>query len=739
MGKTSKKKKTAKKIQPTVARTKKNTQKKEKKASALAQKPWWELKPYRRSDWYKKLHAGRVKRFFFWFLTTILVGISAVLSVSFYYLDQEILSDLPDPTTLSKTDENATTKIYDRHNHLLYSIYDEENRTPISLSDVALVMQEATIAIEDSDFYEHPGFSISGILRAFIANLTTGSTQGGSTITQQLVKNRLLNNEKTLDRKVKELILALLTDAIYTKEQILEMYLNTVSYGGTIYGIEQASVSYFGKNASNLDLAEAAYLASITKAPSVYSPYAGSLDMALLRQKEVLRRMEEDGYITHEERLTAEAEELQFMPTGNTIEAPHFVMYVKEILMEMYGEQMVESGGFEVITSLDLELQNQSQEILTQEVDSLKRMNIQNGASMITNPQTGEVLTMVGSRDYWDIEHDGQVNVTLAQRQPGSSIKPLTYALSFMKGLSPSTRIDDAPITFSNQWESYSPKNYDGKFHGSVTLRESLGSSYNIPAVKLINQFGVNNLIDLAEKMGITTWGDRSRFGLSLTLGAGEVRMADMAVAYGHFANGGYRVPLNPILEIRDRDGQVIYENTCAKTGSCLPEIRTIPASVAYEITSVLSDNKARTPAFGAQSVLIVPGQEVAVKTGTTNNLRDNWTIGYTTDREVLVWVGNNDNTSMSYVASGITGASPIWQKTMLLVLDPNKPHTFEKPDSVEEVQMCGSGYRLCRTPCQVSYIEYFDPSLGQTLPKCYIYTPPVKVNPPVVATPPTN
>lgn len=604
---------------------------------------------------------------------------------------ENIFHNLPLVSELIEKKQPMTTKILDRNNHLLFSIYEEENRTPISLSQVSPWVIQATVAIEDRNFYTHNGFDLKAIARAFMTNQQSGETkQGASTITQQLVKLRLLSREKTLIRKVRELVLSVLVEGNYDKNQILEMYLNEVNYGGPVYGIEQAAVTFFGKNAKDLTLAESAFLAGLPQAPSRYSPYADNLDESYARRAEVLRRMREDGFISLTQEAEANAEELVFKNSAITIEAPHFVMYVRRLLSEIYGEEMVNSGGLVVRTTLDLSLQNQTQQIVTDEVNSLARMRISNGAALVTNPNTGEILAMVGSKDYFDFANDGMVNVTLRERQPGSSIKPLTYALALENGYTPASLILDAPITYHFQGgPDYSPKNYDGKFHGQVTLRESLGSSYNIPAVKLLEQLGLNAEIDQAEAMGITTWTDRSRLGLSLTLGGGEVKMIDMAQMYGTFANGGITIEENPILEIFDYTGKSIYQNKCALFDECEGK-RTLSEAASYQITNILSDNRARTPAFGPQSVLYIPGQEVAVKTGTTNNLRDNWTIGYTSDRVVAVWVGNNDNQTMSYVASGITGASPIWQKIILTQLDAEQPHTFAVPSSIEKVNYCG-------------------------------------------------
>lgn len=607
-------------------------------------------------------------------------------------------ADLPSPLELTHKDQIVSTRILDRNGQLLYRIYEDENRTLIPLSQVPTHVIQATVAIEDRDFWQHHGFSIKGIFRALLRNIESeGVSQGGSTITQQLVKNRLLSSEKTYKRKIREVLLAILVEGTYSKEEILEMYLNQVPYGGATYGIEEASWRYFNKSARDLTLAEGALLAGLPAAPSIYSPFGPNPELAYNRRQEVLRRMVEDGYITEAVRQASQNQSLNFRMDTIDIKAPHFVMYVKKLLAEQFGEDLISTGGLEVRTTLDLALQNEAQRLVTEEVNSLARLRVQNGAALVSNPQTGEILAMVGSKNYFDFEHDGQVNVAIRPRQPGSSIKPLTYAIAFEQGQSPSTMVDDAPIVYHIPGSKpYAPKNYDGKFRGKVSLRQALGSSYNIPAVKTLASIGINTMLDKADAIGISTWQDRKRFGLSLTLGGGEVLMTDMAKLYGTFATMGYTVDLNPLLEVRNYKGEILYRNRCALENICERQ-QNFSAKTAYQISNILADNNARTPAFGPRSVLYIPNQEVAVKTGTTNNLRDNWTIGYTSDRLVATWVGNNDSTSMSYVASGITGASPIWNKIMLLLLDENQPHRFAVPDGLIKVKICAQTGTL---PC---------------------------------------
>lgn len=630
----------------------------------------------------------------------------------FYLTSEEIFKDLPNPALLAESQPKMSSIITDRNGELLFRIYDDENRTVVPLTQIPQSLIDATIAIEDQNFWDHWGFSLKGIVRALQENRSTASIQqGGSTITQQLVKNRLLTKERTLKRKIKELILALMVENRYSKEEILAMYLNQVPYGGSAYGIEAASEQYFGKSAQELSLAEASLLAGLPAAPSTYSPFGPSPEFAFARQAEVLRRMVEDGYITQELADKVSQEQLSFRQDRIEIKAPHFVMYVKQLIAANYGEDLISQGGLEIRTSLDLSIQNQAEKIVADEIQQLNKLKINNGASLVLNPQTGEILSMVGSANYFNFEQDGQVNVVIRPRQPGSSIKPITYSLAFQSGYSPADFIQDTPITFQVAGSPpYSPRNYDGRFRGQVSLREALASSYNVPAVKLLSELGVNNLIDQAEKLGITTWEDRARFGLSLTLGGGEVTMLDLASAYSVFANGGYKIEPVAILEIKDPNGEVLYRNNCVLDQLDCQTKPVLDPKVAYQITHILKDNAARTPAFGSMSSLSIPKQEVAVKTGTTNNLRDNWTIGYTSDRLVATWVGNNDNSPMSYVASGITGASPIWNKTIRLLLDETNPHFFSIPSGVVITNICATTGTLPCAGCPSVREEVFLP-----------------------------
>lgn len=569
------------------------------------------------------------------------------------------INQLPNPHLLTNRAIPVTTKLFDRHGILLYEIYADENRTPVTLADIPSQFKDATLAIEDKDFYHHQGFSFSGIARALYSIAVTNQMQGGSTITQQLVRSALLTQEVTISRKLKELALSIWTERIYSKDQILEMYFNQVPYGGTAWGAEAAAQMYFGKSIKDVDLAEASLLAGLPAAPSRFSPFGAHPELARARQKEVLRRMVEEGSITAQEKEIAATENLTFKRPDVGIQAPHFVMYVKDLLSQKYGIHTVEQGGLRVTTTLDLSIQNNAQEIVAKEVAGLKRLNVGNGAAVVANPKNGEILAMVGSTDYFNIEKEGNVNVALTPQQPGSTIKAVTYAVALQQGFTPATLLPDIPKTYQSPGgQAYTPVNYDGKFHGLVPLRFALGNSYNVAAVYTLSKIGVQSLIDEGKKMGISSWNKPENYGLSLTLGGADVTMLDMTEAYATLANGGTQVPLTALLEVTDYQGRPLENNWFPRSEKVLP------ADVAFIISDILADNNARSSAFGTSSALSIPGQWVPVKTGTSNDKRDNWTIGYTKDFVVTVWVGNNDNSPMNPIlTSGITGASPIWRK----------------------------------------------------------------------------
>ena len=657
-----------------------------------------------------RLHKLKILKVKILRLAAILISLSAVA----IFLGFWVLRDLPTPGQLVTRDQQITTKIYDRNGVLLYKIYRNQNRTLVPLSEIPLYVRQATIAIEDASFYSHSGVSIKGIVRAMVRNTSRSELAGGSTITQQLVKNALLSPEKTISRKFKEILLAVQVELAFSKDQILEMYLNEGGYGGAAYGIEEASQLYFGKPARGLTLAEGALIAGLPQAPTTYSPFGTNPQFARTRQLEVLARMVHEGYITQRELETAASEQLVFAPQKTDIKAPHFVMYVKQLLAQNYGERMVEEGGLEVTTSLDLTVQEMAEKTVWEEMEKIRGLRISNGAAMVTDPKTGEVLAMVGSKNYFDTHTDGNFNVTTALRQPGSSIKPVNYSYALESGrYSPASMLVDSPITYNiTGSEPYAPRNYDNRFHGNVPLRQALGSSFNVPAVKVLASYGVDQMIEQGRKMGITTWENPSNYGLSLTLGGGEVKMADMAVVYGTLANYGNRVDLNPIIKVTDYRGRVLEEKDCASEATTAKDCgnQVLNPSVAFILTDILRDNNARTPAFGPNSLLNIPNhKEVAVKTGTTQNLRDNWAIGYTQNYVVAAWVGNNDNTPMAYVASGITGASPIWNKIMSNLLEGKPNHSWEEPEGLVKTSICSITGTL---PCEgcPTRTEYFLP-----------------------------
>lgn len=664
-------------------------------------------------------------------LILIIVGFFLTISIILLF------KDVPNPKKLTKSPAPVSTQILDRNGKLLYEIYTDQNRTPVKLDSLPDHVKNSTISIEDKNFYSHHGLDLFGIARAFFKTVTGQRLEGGSTITQQLVKIGLLQDpRRTITRKIKEATLAIVTEFIYTKDEILELYLNHAPYGGTTYGIQSAALTYFDKNAEDLTLAEASLLAGLPQAPTRLSPFGARPELSITRQAQVLRRMVEDNLITDEEAEKAKNEELKFSLPATTIKAPHFVFLVKELVVEKYGEDRVNLGGLRVTTTLDLDIQNYAQSSLSAEITKLKRLKVGNGAALVTSPSTGEILALVGSADYFDKENDGQVNLTTAERQPGSSIKPVNYAVGLLKGWTASTMFLDLPTCYSVSGQKiYCPRNYDNSFHGPVQLRYALANSYNIPAVKMLSLNGVEAMIATASAIGIKGWQDPSQYGLSLTLGGGEVTMMEMATAFGTFANSGVTVPLNPILKIEDHTGQILEEHdpqkikdissvlplnwndfwedeTKEKLDQCPQEqcpSTTLPEEVAFIISNILSDNGARSAAFGSFSQLVIPGKTVSVKTGTTNDLRDNWTIGYTPDFLVVTWVGNNDNTPMSYVVSGTTGASTIWNKVMSYLLKDQKDHPPTKPDGVKEYQVCNMTGLLAQQENQcVSRSEFF-------------------------------
>lgn len=596
--------------------------------------------------------------------------------VSFY-----LFWGIPLPTKLSSPDIPVSTKLFDRNGKLIYEIFTDKRRTPVKITELPLYIKEATIAIEDKDFYKHRGFSFSGILRSIYKIIFERKLEGGSTITQQLVKNALLSPERTVRRKLREFFLTMFVEGIYTKDQILEMYLNQIPYGGTAYGIEAASETYFGKPAKDLSLAEAALLTGLPQRPSTYSPFGAHPELAKTRQEEVFKQMVTNKYLSQEKADKADKEELKYASVKPPV-APHFALWIKEQLADKYGEKVVEQGGLRVYTTLDLDIQNVAQEAVATEVGKLKKQNVGNGAAIVTHPSTGEILAMVGSKDYFATDEDGKVNVTLSKRQPGSSIKPVNYALAFKdKKITAATALTDVPTCFNVAGQPlYCPVNYDGTFHGLIEARFALGNSYNIPAVRVLALNGVDNFVPFAKEMGLTTLTDPSNYGLSLTLGGGEIRPYDMAEAFGVFANQGIAQPLIAVTKVTDWKGNTLEEKKIEDIK--LTGERVLDPDVTFLISHILLDNNARSQAFGPTSFLNVKGHpEVSVKTGTTNDRRDNWTIGFTAQAVAVTWVGNNDNTPMSGAVSGVSGASPIWNRVMKAVLDKSEKGVYDASD----------------------------------------------------------
>ncbi|MBI2019989.1 PBP1A family penicillin-binding protein [Candidatus Daviesbacteria bacterium] len=628
-------------------------------------------------------HFRRFKRFIKRHLSLkvkLALTLSVVVLILFLYTSFILTAayQLPSPNRLISQNQPLTTEFYDRNDQLLYRLYEGRNRTLVTLDELPKYLIQATIASEDKNFYSHIGFDPSAIARAVYYNLTEGRQEGASTITQQLIKNSLLTPEKTYVRKIKELILAFWAERIYSKNDILQMYFNEAPYGGPAWGIEAAARTYFGKGAKDLTLAESAFLAGLPASPTQFSPYGNNQGAAKNRQDWVLQRMVEEGYLTEEQRLATLAEPLNLRPASNNILAPHFVFYVRDYLAQKYGFRVVSQGGLKIYTTLDLNIQKQAEKIVAEELMKLTPLNVNNGAAMITDARSGQILAMVGSRDYHYPEF-GNFNVTIALRQPGSSIKPATYATAFKLGFSPGNTILDSPVSFKDGSKNYSPKNYDSKFHGPVSIRTALGSSYNVPAVKMLATVGIPQMIETARSLGITTFNDPNRFGLSLTLGGGEVRMIDMMSMYGAFSQMGQLNSPTSILKVTDSSGNILeeYEKSSHQA---------IDGEFAYLISHILSDNKARTPAFGSNSLLNIPGQFVAVKTGTSDNKRDNWTFGYTDDFVIGVWVGNNDNSAMNQtLASGVTGAAPIWRRITDYMLTLYPSSAFVKPIKIAE------------------------------------------------------
>ncbi|MBI5127137.1 PBP1A family penicillin-binding protein [Candidatus Roizmanbacteria bacterium] len=597
--------------------------------------------------------------------------------------------DLPSPSKLSQV-TGYSTVFQDRNGKILYDMYKDKNRVPVSFSEIPDYLKQATISIEDKNFYKHGGISQFGIIRAAINILLGRGLQGGSTITQQLIKNVLLTSRQTISRKIQEMILALEVERRYKKDEILLMYLNESPYGGSFWGVKTASKGYFGKDVKDLTLVESAILAGLPQSPSNYSPFIGKKDAWRSRTKDVLRRMREDGYINREREKKAlnELEKIRFTSPKLTIDAPHFVFYVKDKIEQEYGGKLIDQG-IKIKTTLDLEVQKTTEKIVSEEIEKLKGLNATNGAVVVLDSKTGDILAMVGSYDFND-EKFGKFNAALGLRQPGSAIKPITYATAFEKGYTPATVLMDVKTEFSSGSsvdKPYTPVNYDAKFRGPMQVRFALGNSENIPAVKMLAMVGVRDFLQKASEMGISTFAptqeNLNRFGLAVTLGGGETTLLDLTSSFSVFASSGQKKETASISEITDFKGKKIYKQVRVR------EKQVITPEVAFLISHILSDNNARLDVFGPNSYLNIPGKTVAVKTGTTDDKRDNWAVGYTKSITVGVWVGNNDNSAMNpKIASGATGASPIFYRLMRELLKDHDDGIMNKPDKVKALNI---------------------------------------------------
>ncbi len=590
--------------------------------------------------------------------------------------------DLPDPNRLLERQAQASTKIWDRTGaHLLYEIHGDQKRTVVQLQGVSRYAINAAIASEDRNFYQHHGVELQSFLRAIFDRIFRGRRlQGTSTITQQVVKNVILSSERSPIRKAKEVVLAFEIERKFTKDQILQIYFNEVPYGSTAYGIESASQMYYGKSAESLDPAEGALLAAIVPAPTRLSPYGSYKDELLWRWKHILDTEHDMGNLTEEEWADAKSEDIlsHVKPKLENISAPHFVLYVKELLAERYGERVVEEGGLNVVTTLDYDKQQAAEQAVKDGMDIVRKNGGSNAALVAEDPKTGQILAMVGSADYFDVAHDGNVNVALRPRQPGSSFKPIVYAAAFEKGYTPSTVVFDVNTSFpTDTGTPYQPHDYDLGERGPLTLKKALGGSLNIPAVKTLYLTGIDRALDFAESLGYTTLRDRSRFGLSLVLGGAEVKLVEHVAAYGSFATEGtYRAPAY-ILSVKDASGATLEEWKDA------PKENLMSTETARNINNILSDNDNRAYIFGTKNYLTLPDRPVAAKTGTTNNFVDAWTMGYTPGLAAGVWTGNNDNTPMKKGSDGSRVAAPIWQSFMKAALKDAPVESFIPPQPI--------------------------------------------------------
>ncbi len=668
-------------------------------------------------------------------LVMLFFAMVIALSIGYIYIARQ----LPPPEELqARADAQfVSSQIYARDGSLLYELIDPHGgkRQKIALSELPEALTRAVLDTEDPNFYRHPGFDPIGIVRVlwYAAN-EREFVAGGSTITQQLVRNLLLTNERTdrtFKRKVKEIILAYEITRRYPRDQILEMYLNEAYFGNLAYGVEAASETYFGKSAKSLTLAEASFIAGLPQSPAVYDPFTtDGRTEALRRQKDVLRLMVKQGDITQQEADAAAQQTAAYKfapPRSDALKvAPHFVIYVRQLVEEQFGPEALYRDGLKIYTTLDPKLQATAEQVAREQIAKLQDKHVTNAALIALDTHTGEILTLLGSVDFYDKDIDGQVNVALRSRQPGSSIKPLAYVTAFQKGWTPSTLIWDVPTVFTNTYgQTYSPKNYDGQFHGPVTIRSALANSYNLPAVKTLDFVGLPAFLDTARSFGITTL-TRDDYWLALTLGGGEVPLIEMAGVYQVFANGGKRMPPVAIRQVTNVQGKVICQFTPPLSDSGGAGVKpcqlspdtgkqVIKPEHAYLITSILSDKRARCPAFGCPNSLELQVQPVAAKTGTTNDYKDNWTLGYTPDLVVGVWVGNSDNTPMKGT-TGVTGAAPIWHNFLEQVGKTMQIKDFHRPAGIVKKEICADTGTLPSEFCPQKTSEIFaqdQPPLG--------------------------
>lgn len=639
----------------------------------------------------------RAKRLFTRMPEWLQLSIIGVAALGFFTLGSVIawaaFTPIPSIDNFENRAVAQSTKIFDRTgNIVLYDVHGNMRRTAVPLDDISPYIQKATIAIEDASFYEHNGFRPLAFMRAVWINLTTGDLlggQGGSTITQQVVKNALLTQDKKLTRKIKEIILAVRLERVYTKDEILATYLNENPYGGTIYGIQEASQYFFGVDAKDVDLAQAAYLSALPQAPTRYSPYGNNRDLLERRKNLVLAKMLEHGFISQEEHDEATGEEVQFKDEAEAgIKAPHFVFYVREYLESKYGVDAVNRDGLRVVTTLDYDLQKRAEDVVAKHAPGMEaNFNASNEGMVAIDPTSGQVLAMVGSRGYFDDTIEGKVNVATSHQQPGSAFKPFVYAAALEKGYTPETVVFDIPTQFStacapgdvmnSEPPCYAPTSFDGNFKGPVTFREALAQSLNIPAVKALYLVGIDDAIKMAERVGITTLTDRDNYGLSLVLGGGDVTLLELTSAYSVFANDGARNPHTAILRVEDMSGNVLEEYK-------QEEARVLDPQIARQVSDILSDNVARTPEFGAASPLYFPGKDVAAKTGTTNDYWDVWIMGYSPSIAVGAWAGNNDNEPLQKRIAAFIIA-PMWHEFMEYAMEKYPAGDFIEPSPEPE------------------------------------------------------